>query len=87
METTGHSCLVLLVFLDPVHMQICIKYEGSMTNHIGMRDNKGKKKITVILKIYVILAKYFMCTYTCAKYAGYEVSTIKTVDDTQFMIV
>ena len=40
----GHSDLVLCMSLDLVQVHTCFKYEGSMTNQMGIIVDTGKSK-------------------------------------------
>ena len=77
-EDMGHSDLVISLYLAQVSKHNCVKYEGSMINHIGRRGNYRKKlKIHSHFKnighIDLIFHVHIPEAYV-HKYARYEVS-------------
>ena len=82
LENVGHSDLVLFMWLGPLQMQLCIKYEGSMTNHFGRRGRYRKKEKWLPFKnvccIDFIFHVHVLGVYVHV-YAIYEVSMVKPV--------
>ena len=54
-ETFIHSDLIISVCLDLVLMYIYVKYEGSMVNCSGRRDNYGEREKWLLFKTLSII--------------------------------
>ena len=68
LENIGHSDLILCVYLDLVHVQICIIYGGSMAKHLDMKGEN--RKMTAILKNSSFYCLGLVQMHTCIKYEG-----------------